>query len=372
MSRTKALDTPLKEAHLALGARMVPFAGWNMPLHYGPGIIKEHRHTRNDASLFDTCHMGEFRVWGMGAAPALDGLLARAVSDQAVGSCRYNFLLTEAGGVRDDLLVYRMQPDAFYLVVNAATRAADALWLRQRIHPPVSFADESSRTGKLDLQGPRSAEILMRLGVGKEQLPPYYHWCRMELMGEQLLLSRTGYTGELGYEFYLPWVKTAVLWEHLLKEEGVQPAGLGARDTLRLEMGFPLYGHELDVDTTPLEAGFGSLITGGRSFVGDCSVERPRRKRLVGLLLEGRRAARRDDPVRAPDGRAIGKVTSGSYAPSLDRAVALAYIVGEQNPGLGTAVLVGEAARPLEAEVTALPFYGKGTAKRHVQGEADS
>ncbi len=369
----KLLDTPLKQAHLSLGARMVPFAGWNMPLHYGPGIIKEHRHTREGASLFDTCHMGEFRVFGTGAAALLDGLLARAVSDQAIGSCRYNFLLTEEGGVRDDLLVYRLGTEEFYLVVNAATRGADADWLQQKIHPAVSLSDESSRTAKLDLQGPRSAEILMGLGFGQERLPRYYQWCRIELIGEQILLSRTGYTGELGYEFYLPWEKATVLWEHLLKEEGVQAAGLGARDTLRLEMGFPLYGHELDIDTTPLEAGFDSLISGDhRSFVGSRCLERPPRKRLVGLLLQGRRAARRQDPVRTLDGRAVGKVTSGSYAPSLDRAVALAYIVGEKKPELGTALLVGGAAKPLEAVVTGLPFYGGGAAKGPGQGEADS
>jgi aminomethyltransferase len=368
----KRLDTPLKEAHLALGARMVPFAGWRMPLYYGPGIIKEHRHTRERASLFDTCHMGEFGVSGKGAAEVLDGLLARAVSDQSVGSCHYNFLLTEDGGVRDDLIVYRLGAEEFYLVVNAATRAADADWLRKRIHAPVSFLDESSRTGKLDLQGPTSAEILMRLGVAQKGLPSYYHWCRIELNGEQILLSRTGYTGELGFEFYLAWEKAALLWERLLKEDGVQPAGLGARDTLRLEMGFPLYGHELDSDTTPVEAGFGSFFKGGRLFVGDSCLRRTPRKRLIGLVLEGRRAARRDDPVLAPNGRRIGKVTSGSYAPSLDRAVALAYIVGEEKPGLGTAVLVGEAAKPLEAVVTRLPFYREGTAKKNVQGEGDS
>ncbi len=372
MGSTKLLDTPLKQAHLGLGARMVPFAGWNMPLHYGPGIVKEHRHTREGASLFDTCHMGEFRVSGTGAVAVLDGLLARPVSDQPVGRCRYNFLLTEGGGVRDDLLVYRLGAEEFYLVVNAATCAADADWLRQKIHPPVSFSDESSRTAKLDLQGPRSAEILMELGLGQDRLPRYYQWCRIELIGEQILLSRTGYTGELGYELYLPWERATVLWEHLLREKGVQAAGLGARDTLRLEMGFPLYGHELDTDTTPLEAGFASLISGDRSFVGSGCLERPPRKRLVGLLLQGRRAARREDPVRTLDGRAVGKVSSGSYAPSLDRAVALAYIVGEKKPGLGTAFLVGEAAKPLEAVVTGLPFYGGGTAKRPGQGEADS
>jgi aminomethyltransferase len=338
-----------------------------MPLVYPTGIIKEHRHTRNAVSLFDTCHMGEFRVSGRGAAGSLDYLLARPVSNQAVGSCRYNFLLNESGGVQDDLVVYRIDEQEYILVVNAGTRDADAEWLRRKLDPAVEFFDKSLETGKLDLQGPLAADVLVRLCPAGTELPEYYRWKRPEILGDRMLVSRTGYTGELGFELYLPWDKTPLLWERLLREKEVCPAGLGARDTLRLEMGFPLYGHELGPDTTPVEAGFGSLIAGGRSFVGDVILKKPPGKQLTGLMLEGRRASRQGASVFSYDLREIGRVTSGSFAPALDTAVALAYIdYNEVQKGL-VEVLTGDPQRPFKAVIVDLPFYRGGSAKKNVQ-----
>ena len=260
MSEEVLLETPLAAEHAALGAKMVPFAGWNMPVQYAAGILAEHKHTREAVSLFDICHMGEFRVKGPGSAEALDGALARAVTDQKTGVCRYNFLLNEKGGVLDDLIVYRISGDEFFIVVNAARRENDFAELSKRLPEACGITDESAATAKLDLQGPLAADVLVRLGVAADALPAYYHFTTVRIAGVDLLLSRTGYTGELGYELYFPAEKAVFLWRTLLACEEVKPAGLGARDTLRLEMGYPLYGHEMNEETTPVEAGFGAML----------------------------------------------------------------------------------------------------------------
>lgn len=355
--------TPLYEAHLSLSARMTDFAGWLMPLQYPAGIIKEHLHTRSSVSLFDTCHMGEFRVQGPGAAAALDRGLARTVSGQAIGSCRYNLLLSEEGGILDDMIVYRMDEGNFLLVVNAATRTQDFSHIIERLPPSVELIEETMITGKLDLQGPGSADALVRAGLAKEDIPAYFHWREIEFMGEKLLLSRTGYTGELGFEFYLPWQNTIRLWEGLLDNADIRPAGLGARDTLRLEAGLPLYGRELDADTLPSEAGLLPMINRHTGFVGEAFMNVKPRKRLVGLLLEGRRAARTGMEVFGPGLRRIGRVTSGSFAPSLKRAVAMAYIYTEETAEPGTRIFVGGPDMLLGAVIVNTPFYSKGTVR---------
>jgi len=345
---------------------MVPFGGWEMPVQYAEGILAEHRHTREAASLFDICHMGEFRVEGPGAAKALDGVLARAVADQAVGSCRYNFLLADDGGVLDDLVVYRLGDEEFYIVVNAGTRLGDARRIAALLPAGVSFADESDATGKLDLQGPRSASVLATLGLPSAKLPGYYKWIKTELAGIPMLLSRTGYTGELGFELYVDAARVGDLWDLLLAHGEVKPVGLGARDTLRLEMGYPLYGHELNPATTPIEAGFGPLLKlgSGRAFAGGQALAaRAPAKRLVGIALDGRRSARADFPVLSTDKVVIGKVTSGAFAPSLDRAVAMAYVDAAAALELGDKVLVDAGRAALEGVVTSLPFHPGGTAR---------
>ncbi len=358
--------TPLAERHERLGARLGAFAGWDMPIRYPEGILAEHQHTRSAASLFDICHMGEFRVRGATAAGELDRLCARRVVDQKPGTCRYNFLVTAAGTVRDDLLVYRLAADEFYLVVNAGTVDSDAAWLRQNLGTGTVFADESAVTAKLDLQGPRCFEVLADLGLPLEAVPPYFNWRRVQLRGLDVLLSRTGYTGERGVEIYVPADAVGPLWDALLAQPLVKPAGLGARDTLRLEMGYPLYGHELNLSTTPVEAGFERLVrrTGGDEFVGAAALAQPAARRLAGFVLEGRRAAREGARVWDRTGQEIGVVTSGAFGPSLGCAVALGYV--QRNAALvpGAQVRLGpdpDAALP--ATLAALPFYTKGTAR---------
>lgn len=360
------LETPLAAEHVALGAKMVPFAGWNMPVQYGEGILAEHQHTRNAVSLFDICHMGEFRLKGEGSAELLDRALARSVADQKEGSCRYNFLLNEQGGTIDDLIVYRISGNEFFIVVNASRREIDFKTLSGRLGSSVVLTDESDRTAKLDLQGPLSADVLVRLGIPQSALPKYYHFTRVKLFGTDVLLSRTGYTGELGFELYFDASKAVEFWRGILADAAVKPAGLGARDTLRLEMGYPLYGHELNEATTPVEAGFGAMLkldSSVRNFFGsDVLRGRAPAKQLVGLVLEGRRAAREGTPVLL-DGRKVGSVTSGAFAPSLGVAVAMAYVDAE---AAGNKTFSLDLQRVvIQAGNTPLPFYQKGTARKN-------
>ena len=358
--------TPLNDRHIRLGAKMVPFAGWNMPVQYKEGIIAEHNHTRKHVSVFDIFHMGEFRVKGENSAIALDRILARPVADQKPGTCRYSFLLTEKGTVIDDLIVYRIDGSEFFIVVNAGTRDADAARFRELLPKDVSFADESDATAKIDLQGPESADILVLLGLNRESLPAYYRWIRAQISGIPCLLSRTGYTGELGFEIYFSADKAETMWNILLEQKNVKPAGLGARDTLRLEMGYPLYGHELNLETTPVEAGFAKMLKlgGNRDFIG-AEVLRTSQpgKRLVGIELDGRRVAREGTPVFI-SGRESGKVSSGTFSPSLEKAIALAYVNGESEINTGTEVeLVTDRFR-ITGKTASVPFYKDGTARK--------
>lgn len=362
--------TPLEGEHVALGARMVPFAGWNMPVQYTEGILAEHKHTREAASLFDICHMGEFVVRGIGSGMALDAILARTSSDLETGACRYNFLLDAEGRTLDDLIVYRMGPDEFFIVVNAGTRMNDAKEFRTRLPGSIVFLDRSNAVSKLDLQGPASAAVLVKLGLKLESLPRYYHWKRVFIDGVKCILSRTGYTGELGYELYFNPKHAVKMWKLLLSVEPVKPAGLGARDTLRLEMGYPLYGHELNADTTPVEAGFSSMLKldAGRKFIGsDALCSAAPRKRLVGLELEGRRAAR-EGSVIVIDSKPAGKVSSGAFGPTVGKAVAMGFVDAslQGKSALGSQLEIDTGRGLVKATVVELPFHKGGSARKNI------
>ena len=365
MSEEILQETPLAAEHVALGAKMVPFAGWNMPVQYTEGILAEHHHTRKEVSLFDICHMGEFRLKGADSAARLDHALARSVTDQAVGVCRYNFLLNEQGGIIDDLIVYRIADTEFFIVVNAARREIDFETLSARLGSGLEFTDESDRTAKLDLQGPGSAAVLAKLGLAPETLPKYYHFTTVKLFGMDMLLSRTGYTGELGFELYFDASRAIEVWRGLLADPVVKPAGLGARDTLRLEMGYPLYGHELNERITPVEAGFGPMLkleNTSRDFVGSQALRNGKpEKLLIGLKLEGRRAARAGMTVLS-GGQPVGTVTSGAFAPSLNCAVAMALI--DANSADRTSFEIDLVRTRIPARKHGLPFYTDGTARK--------
>ncbi len=356
---TALLQTPLTKWHRDQGAKMAAFAGFDMPIQYA-GILAEHEQTRNAASLFDICHMGEFTISGQGAAEALSKAVSHNLETLKPGKCRYGFLLNEQGNILDDLIVYRMGEDDFMLVVNGACAENDFSTLKQRMPSGVELKDISSEVAKIDLQGPSSLQVLESVFNKAFTHLGYFSFEENVYNGFKVLVSRTGYTGELGYELYLPWQNALELWEKILQDERVKPAGLGARDTLRLEAGLPLYGHDLDDKHNPTEAGMGRMLTSKASYVGSEHVGEVR-EQLVALQIEGRRAARHGDILALSDGQEVGLVTSGSYAPSLGYVVALAWV--DAKHANNKEFFVKAAKASLQAKVVELPFYTKGTAR---------
>lgn len=357
---TTLLQTPLAAWHLSQGAKMAPFAGWNMPIQYPTGIIAEHLHTREKAGLFDICHMGEFILEGAGAADALAGAVTVNVATLKPGRCRYGFLLNAAGGILDDLIVYRLADERFMLVVNAGCRPTDFAALQERLAPSLHFEDVSDSMGKLDLQGPETFAVLEKVLPGAWRRLPYFGFTEeVAFEDKPLLVSRTGYTGELGVEIYCPADKALKIWELLLTDERVKPVGLGARDTLRLEVGLPLYGQDLDPDHTPAEAGYAAMLTSQAAYVGKEEAHTVRQK-LIALVIPGRRSARHGDAVLL-DGEEVGVITSGSFGPSVGNAIALAYVKADKAGA--AAYAVRGAKTELKADAVAVPFYKNGTAR---------
>ncbi len=343
---------------------MAPFGGWDMPIQY-QGILAEHHATRTAATVFDTSHMGEFELRGPTALADLERLLTLDVGGIAIGQCRYGYLLRDDGGVLDDLTCYRRAADHFWLIVNAGTREADAAWIRPRLSPQTAFEDLTLHTGKLDVQGPTSRAALER--AFGQTLPDlkYFRFAELRLGDLPCTISRTGYTGEWGYELYFPRAECARVWERLLAA-GVQPAGLGARDTLRLEAGYPLYGHELDTTRTPIAASRGQFVDLRKDFVGKPAVENDLaagcEQYLVGLQLDSKRAARAGDLIQQ-DGQTLGVITSGSIAPSLGVAIAFAYVAAAMCAP-GAALEIATRGATLNGRVVTLPFYKMGTARK--------
>ena len=352
-------ETPLGPWHRGKGAKMAAFAGWNMPIQY-EGILVEHQHTRTAASVFDICHMGEFLVNGAGAGAALARAVTHNLDTLKPGKCRYGFLLNAQGGVLDDLIVYRFAEDEFMLVVNGACVETDFAALRERLPAAVTLENVSAQTAKIDLQGPLSLDVLEKLlGESFHDLG-YFSFRETRFEEQRLLASRTGYTGELGYELYLPWDKALSLWEGLLGDARVKPAGLGARDTLRLEAGLPLYGHELDTEHNPTEAGMGKMLTSTADYVGRAGAQTVRQA-LLPLRIEGRRAARNGDVLELASGEAVGVITSGSFAPSLGCVVAFGWVDAAHAQNRNFVVRTARAGLP--AVAAELPFYKQGTAR---------
>ena len=349
--------TPLYGEHKALGARLVDFAGWEMPVQY-EGIKAEHNAVRNHAGLFDVSHMGEAVFRGPDAKEAVQRLVTRDVSRLEDGQAGYSAVCYESGGTVDDVIVYR-RPDDFLVVVNASNREKDLEHFRSNTQDlDVEVADESDDWALLALQGPEAADLLQNLtGANLPDLRPF-RFVEGEVAGAKTLVSRTGYTGEDGFELYLSPGDAPRVWRELL-EAGATPAGLGARDTLRLEAGMCLYGNELDPETTPLEAGIGFAVhlDKEREFIGQEALRREKeeglRKKLVGFEVEGRGIARHDYPVRVEEGEIVGHVTSGTLSPTLGKAIGLALV----SPGIEDRFEVVIRERPVEAHTVELPFY---------------
>jgi aminomethyltransferase len=353
-------QTPLLGRHRALGARLVPFAGWEMPLQYA-GILAEHRAVREAAGLFDVSHMGRIAVRGPGAGAAVDHLCANDPRRLVAGRALYTPLCAEDGGTLDDAVLYCRRPgDDFLFVVNAANREADLAWMREvaaaRAGGGPSVEDVTDGGALLALQGPRAAVLLSACGCPAAAALRPFRFARTEVAGVPCLASRTGYTGEDGFELLCAAGAAGTLWDALLGA-GAVPCGLGARDTLRLEAGLPLYGHELRRDVTPLEAGLGRFVRlEGREPAGAAALRRmaaagpPRR--LAGLLPAPPAIARAGAACLA-GGLPAGEVTSGTFAPSLGRAAALALLRADAAPPLQVEV----RGRAVPAEEVPLPFY---------------
>jgi glycine cleavage system T protein (aminomethyltransferase) len=360
-------NTPLAEEHQRLGASFTDFAGWRMPVRYTSDLA-EHHAVRNAAGLFDLSHMGQVEFVGPQAASALDYALAGKLSSVRVGRAKYSLLCAPDGGVLDDLVVYRLAEDRYLAVVNASNAAADAAALAERAAGfDVRVTDRSAETALIAVQGPAAPAILAELAdqPTRELLTGlrYYAAGTGTIAGTQLLLARTGYTGEDGFELYLPNAAAPALWRALLDAgtpHGLLPAGLACRDTLRLEAGMALYGHELDTGTNPFAAGLGRVVALDKDFVGrdalaalaDTAPERT----LVGLTGTGRRAGRAGAAVLDAAGSRVGVVTSGALSPTLGVPVALAYLDSRlTEPGTELQVDVRGRAHPYT--VVALPFY---------------
>ena len=356
--------TPLNDRHVAAGARMIDFAGWLMPVQYA-GIIEEHRAVRERAGLFDLSHMGELFVEGPEAGAALALALVSNPPTLADGRAHYSMMVAADGGIIDDLIVYRLAPERFLVVANAsnARTVSDALAERLAGFKAV-LDDRSLAMGLVAIQGPRSVDIVRPLTDVDLAALRYYAISEGTVAGIPALVARTGYTGEDGFEVFVDTDRAVELWDALTAagaDHGLAPIGLGARDTLRLEAGMPLYGNELDRSTNPFEANLGRVVKLDKAgdFVGRAALEKVARdgvaRRLVGLVMRGRGIARHGYPVHAGD-RPTGTVTSGTQSPSLGEAIAMAY-VATADAVPGTMVDVEIRGQRVPAEVVALPFY---------------
>jgi aminomethyltransferase len=348
--------TPLFEQHQELGAKIVPFAGWEMPVTY-EGIREEHSAVRTHAGMFDVSHMGEVEVEGPGALAFLQLMLSNDVARIEIGGAQYSCLCVEDGGVLDDLFAYRLGPDRYLIVTNAANHAADLAWLgRWSRDFDVSVRDVADRYAMLAVQGPHARVILGRsLGV---ELPPRMRAAPVRVGGRRALACGTGYTGEDGVELLLDPEVAAPVWAELL-DAGVVPCGLGARDTLRLEACFPLHGHELTLERNPIEAGLDWCCAEATGFLGSEAVARARaegtRERLVPFLIEGAGIARDGNPVLAAEER-VGTVSSGTFSPSLERGAGLAYVRADLAEA-GAELAIDVRGKHRDARVASKPLY---------------
>jgi aminomethyltransferase len=365
MEETILRQTPLFNQHINLGARIAPFGGWNMPIQY-EGIIAEHNWTRQSASLFDICHMGEFLISASPDKLKDEIIFTFNLASMPLGACKYGFMLNEHAGIIDDLIAYRTSADRWMIVVNAATRNRDFAHISSHLPEGVLIEDISDKTAKLDLQGPFSLDVLVPMaGEGVKGLK-YYQSGGFKLIDKDVIVSRTGYTGELGFEIYIDAGCIDELWERMLNDKRVKPAGLGARDTLRIEAGYPLYGQDIDENTTPLEAGFSYALDFNKDFIGKSALlkqkEQGMEKKLIFFISDTRRSPRHLDKIYA-DEKDIGMVTSGSFSPSLGFGIGMGYVENGYD-WIGAGIVLKNEKSELSARITDKPFYRKGTVRK--------
>ena len=352
--------TSLLEEHRKLGARLIDFAGWDMPLQYD-GVVAEHNAVRTDVGVFDVSHLGKLTMSGADAAETLQQAVTADIDALEPGRATYALCLTEDGGCIDDIFVYRLAPDDFLVVPNAAN--VDAVAEAIRSSGPTEVVDAWDRWAILAIQGPRSFEVVEKLwpGAGTTDMP-LYTWQSLDVFGEEGMIARTGYTGEPGFELYAP-TGTAPQAFGALMDAGVKPVGLGARDTLRLEMGYALYGHELSLDINPLEAGLGWAIKWdapfrGKDVLAKVKAEGPAR-RLFGVACTERGVPRQGYAV-TQDGETIAEVTSGNFSPTLQTGIALALGPADKRPPEGASVAIDARGRAIPGDIVKPPFVDRG------------
>ncbi|MHB8630597.1 MAG: glycine cleavage system aminomethyltransferase GcvT [Candidatus Limnocylindria bacterium] len=366
---TELKRTPLFDEHIRAGGKMVEFAGFQMPIQYPTGIVAEHRAVRSNVGLFDLSHMGEFFFAGDGAGAALDGIVSSDIAGLGIGQARYGLLTNEGGTIVDDVIVYRLAEDEYMMVVNAANIAKDRAHVQRYLPPGVGLDDRSAKVALIAIQGPRAATVLssvteLAVRGSVEGLAPF-GVTRAGVAGSPATVARTGYTGEDGFEVFVDDDRATEVWSRLLaagESAGAIPIGLGARDTLRLEARFSLYGNDIDETTGPIEAGLGWTTKLDKAFVGRDAIaaakDRGPARRIVGLEVVGG-VARHGHQVAAA-GTVVGLVTSGTFGPTVQKNIALAYVPAELAK-VGTALAVRIRGRDIPAKVVKVPFYRRAT-----------
>jgi aminomethyltransferase len=356
--------TPLYEKHIAQKAKIIDFGGWAMPVQY-TNVIDEHKATRGAAGLFDICHMGEIEVKGRQALDLLQLVLTRNLADQTIGQVKLSALLNEEGGIIDDLTVYKLGENSYMLVTNATPKDRDWQWINLIWRSKgfdCSLKDISDTMGKLDLQGPRSEEILQRLTEANLKTLRFYHFCESQVASIPAIISRSGYTGEDGFEIYAAADIIGNIWDKLMiagAQSGLKPAGLGARDTLRLEAGMMLNGQDMTELVSPLEVPYSWIVDANKEFVGKTALMARKNSgsgnKLVGIEMTGRGIARHGYKV-FHDQREIGIVTSGTFSPTLNKAIGLAFVdMAYSAPDTQIIVAIRDTMTP--AKIVKLPFY---------------
>lgn len=354
--------TPLYEIHKNLGAKMTVFAGWEMPLEYS-GIIDEHLNVRTAVGLFDISHLGQIEVSGAKALDAVQLVTTNDASRLTDNRIQYSLLCNPSGGILDDVTIYRFNEGRYMVCVNAVNADKDLSWLKERIGDTASVVNRSVEYATLAIQGPLAQQVLQKVCDTDLSLIKYYHFTSSNIIGISSIVSRTGYTGEDGFEIYIPSSAAEAVWNRIMdvgKESGIKPAGLGARDSLRFEMGYTLYGNDISEDTTPLEAGLERFVKFQKSsFIGKeallTQAHEGIKKRFTGFEMVGRGIPRSHYPIHA-EGRKIGEVTSGGHSPSLGKGIGMGY-VEMQFSAIGQKIEIEIREKMVGAAVVQRPFY---------------
>lgn len=354
--------TPLYDCHLKHNGKMVEFAGYSLPVQYETGLITEHMAVRQKCGIFDVSHMTELYLEGPDALANVQNIFCNDYSNAKDGQIKYTTMLNDQGGIVDDMIIYKFNEQKYMVVGNAANHEKDANWIKQHVSGNCQFIDRSSEYGQMALQGPASVDILKKLTAENDIPMKYYTFAEVKVGGYDVILSQTGYTGELGFEVYAAAADTPKLWDALLeagKDFGLIPCGLGARDTLRLEAGMPLYGHEMSDDITPLEAKLGFSVKPDKGdFVGKANLLKKSEastRTLASFKITGKGIVREQNEMFV-DGKKVGFSTSGTHAPFLGYPIAFGY-VEKQYSEVGTKVMFNVRGREVEAEVIPAPFY---------------